>query len=152
MPFNERNFKLKTIVGVVVVVGFVFALYAGLKAAGVSLVSRDTYTLYASFTSVSGIVVDSPVDVFGIEAGWVSRIRIDNRRRMAVVTIKIRKGINVYSDGTATIKTTGLIGDRYISVDPGGAGSLLKNGGMITNTTVVPGIDQLAEQYFSSAK
>ncbi len=92
------------------------------------------------------------MDVFGIEAGWVSRIGIDNQRRVAVVAMKIRKGINIYSDGTAAIKATGLIGDKYISIHPGGAGSLLKNGDMIANTTVVPGIDRLAEQYLGSAK
>ena len=54
---------------------------------------------------------------------------------MAVVKMKLRKDLKIYDDGSASIKTSGLIGDKYVKIDPGGGGNLLKSGGWITDTS-----------------
>ena len=64
---------------------------------------------------------------------------MDSEKEMALVQIGIRKGIKVYEDASASIKTAGLIGDKFIKVDPGGSGNLLKPGGVIIET--LPAVD-----------
>jgi phospholipid/cholesterol/gamma-HCH transport system substrate-binding protein len=64
----------------------------------------------------------------------VEKITMDQENQKAVVEIKIKKGVKIYDDAIASIKTEGLMGDQYISIDPGGAGTLLGPRGTITET------------------
>ena len=66
---------------------------------------------------------------------------------MAVAEMSIKKGVKIYDDAIASIKTSGLIGDKYVQIDPGGAGNILKPGGTITETTVTPDIEDLIGKY-----
>jgi len=69
---------------------------------------------------VTGLRVGNPVDVLGIEVGKVEQITMDQKNQKAVVEIRIKKDIKIYDDAIASIKTEGLIGDRYLNIDPGG--------------------------------
>ena len=113
----------------------------------VSLFRENTYTLYARFGSVEGLRVGSPVEVFGIEVGKVTNLGIDNQRQAALVSMAIRRNVRTYRDAEASIKTTGLIGDKYLKIDPGGAEAPLKSGETITNTVTSPDIQDLIGQY-----
>jgi phospholipid/cholesterol/gamma-HCH transport system substrate-binding protein len=66
---------------------------------------------------------------------------------MALVELKIIKGIKVYDDGSATIKSSGLIGDKFVKVDPGGSGEELKAGATIIDTSTPPDIEDLIGKY-----
>ena len=78
---------------------------------------------------------------------------IDAERQMGIIDMKINKGVQVYDDAAATIKSAGLIGDKYVKIDPGGAGVVLKAGGMITQTSVPADIEDLIGKYsFGDAK
>lgn len=66
---------------------------------------------------------------------------------MVLVEMKISSGIKVFDDATATIKTSGLIGDKYIKIEPGGAGEPLKPGGTITDTTAPADLEELIGKY-----
>lgn len=144
---------METVVGLFVVVGLACVGYLSVKLGNVSLFRENVYTVYARFTSVTGLRVSSSVQVFGIEAGSVSLLTIDNERQVAVVGMNIRKNVTIYGDATATISTMGLIGDTYIRIDPGGAGEPLKSGGYIVNTVTPPSLDELIGRYiFGQAK
>ncbi|OPY60698.1 MAG: putative phospholipid ABC transporter-binding protein MlaD [Syntrophorhabdaceae bacterium PtaU1.Bin034] len=144
---------METVVGIFVVVGLICIGYLSVKLGKVSIFHESTYTLYARFTSVAGLRVGSPVEVFGIEVGTVSRMGIDKQRQVAWVAIKIQKDVVVYSDGSAAINTAGLIGDKFIKIDPGGAGEPLNPGSYITNTVTPASIEELVGQYiFGQAK
>ena len=69
---------------------------------------------------MSGLRDGSPVEIYGIDAGIVEKLSIDEDKSMAVVEMKLKKGMKVYDDGSAAIKTSGLIGDKLIKIDPGG--------------------------------
>jgi len=71
--------------------------------------------------------------------GRVERLSIDQKDRRATVEVRIRQGIEIFDDAIASIRSEGLIGDKYLRLDPGGAGELLKPGGTITETQ--PDID-----------
>jgi phospholipid/cholesterol/gamma-HCH transport system substrate-binding protein len=142
-----RRFSTETVVGIFVVVGLICVGYMTIKLGRVSFFGRDTYPLYARFASVAGLRPGSPVEVFGIEVGSVTSLDIDEQREMAVVGMRIDKGVKVYEDSAATIKTAGLIGDKYVKIDPGGAGPVLAPRGMITQTSVPPDIEDLIGRY-----
>ncbi len=89
----------------------------------------------------------SPVEVDGIQIGRVEHMSIDTERQMALVELRIKKGIKVYDDASASIKTSGLIGDKFIKIDPGGGGDILKPGGTITETTTAVDIEDLVSKY-----
>ena len=72
---------------------------------------------------------------------------MDQKNQKAVVEIRIRKDIKIYDDAIASIKTEGLIGDMYLSIDPGGAGTLLEPGGTITETQPAVDIVDLIGKY-----
>jgi len=64
-----------------------------------------------------------------------------------LITLKIRKGVKVYDDASAAIKTAGLIGDKFVNIDPGGGGEVLKPEGTITETTTPTDIEDLISKY-----
>ena len=138
-----KRYSLETTVGIFVVIGLLCVGYMAVKLGKIPLFEENTYTLHASFTSVSGLKVGSPVEMFGIQVGKVSRLEIDFKREMALVHMQIRNGVHVYDDGSAAVKTAGLIGDKFIKIDPGGAGNLLKPDGTITETTSSPDLEDL---------
>ena len=134
-----KKYSMETIVGIFVAAGLVCVGYMAIKLGNVSFFAEDPQVLYARFTSVSGLKVGSPIEIFGIQVGNVQKIEIDTEKEMALVQMGIKKGIKVYEDASASIKTAGLIGDTFIKVDPGGSGDLLKPGGVITET--LPAVD-----------
>jgi phospholipid/cholesterol/gamma-HCH transport system substrate-binding protein len=78
---------------------------------------------------------------------------MDQKEQKAIVEVRVRKGIQVYDDAIASIKTEGLIGDKYLSIDPGGGGTLLGPGGTITETQpAVEFIDLLGKYAFGEIK
>jgi len=137
-----KKYALETTVGVFFFCGALLIGFMSVKLGHVSFLSEKTYPLHARFSSVTGLRVGSPVYVFGIDVGRVEGLSIDQKDRGATVEVRIRQGIEIYDDAIASIRTEGLIGDKYLRLDPGGAGELLKPGGTITETQ--PDID-LAE-------
>lgn len=142
-----KKYSVETGVGIFVVVGLLCVAYMTIKLGKVSLFGDDYYSLYARFGSVSGLRVGNTVEMGGIEVGRVERLNIDQEKQMAVVELKIRKGIRVYDDSSVSIKTAGLIGDKFIKIDPGGGGDILKTGETITETTSPIDIEELISKY-----
>jgi phospholipid/cholesterol/gamma-HCH transport system substrate-binding protein len=142
-----KKYSMETAVGIFVLVGFICVGYMTVKLGKVSLFGEDTYPLYARFASVSGLRAGSAVEIYGIEVGSVNSLGVDTERQMGIIGMKINKGVKVYDDAAAAIKTSGLIGDKYVKIDPGGAGEVLKPGGFITQTSVPTDIEDLIGKY-----
>ena len=142
-----KKYSMETVVGVFVLIGLICVGYMTVKLGKISLFGEDTYSLNARFASVAGLRVGSSIEVYGIQVGSVESLGIDEKRQMGVVVMKIDRGVKVYDDASATIKSSGLIGDKYIKVDPGGSGESLKAGGVITQTSVPADIEDLIGKY-----
>jgi phospholipid/cholesterol/gamma-HCH transport system substrate-binding protein len=148
-----KKYAMETTVGIFLVFGLLCIGYMAVKLGHVSLLGDDAYSLFARFTTVSGLRVGSPVNMLGIEAGRVGRLTMDQKDQKAVVEIRIQKDIKVYDDAIASIKTEGLIGDMFLSIDPGGAGKLLGPGGTITETQpAVDMVDLIGKYAFGEVK
>jgi len=142
-----KKYSIETVVGIFVVIGLLCVTYMTVKLGKVSLFGDNYYSLYARFGSVSGLREGSPIEIDGIEVGRVERLTLEQEKQSALITLKIRKGVKVYDDASAEIKTSGLIGDKFVNIDPGGGGELLKPAGTITETTTPTDIEDLISKY-----
>jgi phospholipid/cholesterol/gamma-HCH transport system substrate-binding protein len=142
-----QKYSKESVVGIFVLVGLVCIGYMTINLGDLGLFEDDTYPLTARFTQVTGLRSGSVVNMLGIEAGRVGQMTMDQDKQMAVVELRIRKGIKVYDDAIASIKTEGLIGDRYVSVDAGGSGAELKPGDIITETEAPADIMDMVSKY-----
>ena len=142
-----KKYAMETIVGIFIVFGLLCIGYMTVKLGHVSLLGDNAYSLFARFTTVSGLRAGSPVNMLGIEVGRVGRLTMDQKDQKAVVEIRIQKDIKIYEDAIASIKTEGLIGDMFLSIDPGGSGKLLGPGGMITETQAAVDLTDLIGKY-----
>ncbi len=139
--------SVETAVGVFVLLGLVCVAYLTVKLGKMEWFGDDYYTLNARFTSVAGLKNGAPVDMAGVEIGQVADISLDNKRQMAVVRMKIKKGVELADDVIASVKTAGLIGDKYIMLTPGGSDRMLKSGDTILDTESALDIEELVSKY-----
>jgi phospholipid/cholesterol/gamma-HCH transport system substrate-binding protein len=142
-----KKYSKETVVGLFMLAGLICVAYMAVKLGNVSLFGDNTYTLYARFDKVTGLHVGNPVDILGLEVGRVSGLHIGQQQQRAVVAMKIKKGIKIYDDAIASIKTEGLIGDKYVDLDAGGGGDLLKPGGTIIDTVAPVDLGELIGKY-----
>jgi phospholipid/cholesterol/gamma-HCH transport system substrate-binding protein len=142
-----RKYQYETAAGIFVLIGLVCVGYMTVKLGKVKLLEHDSYPLYARFSSVSGLRTGNPVEMLGIQIGEVAGFKLDQDKQVVMVEFKLREGIKVYEDAIASIKTSGLIGDRYVSLDAGGSGLILKPGGVITQTESPPDLSDLIGKY-----
>ncbi len=142
-----QKYTMETTVGIFIMFGLILIGVMTVKLGHVSLFSDETYPLVARFTSVTGLRPDSPVFMLGLKIGRVESLTIDQKNQKVVVALRIKKDVRVYDDAIASIKTEGLIGDKYLSINPGGGGDLLKPKGVITDTQPPVDIGDLIGKY-----
>lgn len=142
-----KKYSKETVVGIFVVIGLMCIAYMTVKLGNVGFLGDNTYTLYAKFDKVTGLKVGNAINMLGLEIGRVDSFTMDQENLKAIAELKINKGIQVYDDAIASIKTEGLIGDKFISIDPGGSGDLLKDGDTITDTESPTDIMELVSKY-----
>jgi phospholipid/cholesterol/gamma-HCH transport system substrate-binding protein len=130
-----------------VVIGLVCIGYMTVKLGNIGFIGENTYALFGKFSSVTGLRVGNPVSMLGLEIGRVEGFKMDQENQRVIVKFEIDKAIEIYDDAIASIKTEGLIGDKYVSIDPGGSGDLLKNGDTITDTNSPTDIMDLVSKY-----
>jgi phospholipid/cholesterol/gamma-HCH transport system substrate-binding protein len=149
-----KKYSSETVVGVFVVIGLLCIGYMTVKLGNIGLLGDNTYTLYARFNKVTGLrvgnsvnMLGNSVNMLGLEIGQVSGFSIDQEKQVAIVEMKINKDIKVYDDAIASIKTEGLIGDKFVEIDVGGGGDELKSGDTITDTESPVDIQELISKY-----
>ena len=141
------KYSKETVVGFFVIIGLLCIGYMAVKLGNVSIFGDSTYSLYGKFGSVTGLREDNLVNMLGLEIGRVYKFTLDQENQQVQVEFKINKGIEIFDDAIASIKTEGLIGDKYVSIDPGGAGALLKDGDTIVDTNAPTDIMDLISKY-----
>ncbi len=142
-----KKYTMETTVGIFLVFGLLCVGYMTVKLGHVSLLGDNAYSLFARFTTVTGLRTGSKVYISGIEVGRVEKLAMDQEKQKALVELRIRNDIRIHDDAIASIKTEGLIGDMHISIDPGGAGDPLKPGGTITETQPPVDVTELVSKY-----
>jgi len=142
-----KKYSMETTVGIFVVVCLLGVAYLTLKLGDVSFLGDRSYSLFASFTSVSGLKVGSSVEMVGMEIGRVAGFSMDQKDQVAVVELRIGNEFKVYDDAIASIKSNGLLGDKFVNIEPGGGGDQLGPHGNISETEPPVDIMELISKY-----
>lgn len=142
-----RKIPAETIVGIFVVIGLLSVGYMTLKLGKLDLLGGKYYDLKAHFSSISGLKPGAPVEMLGIQIGQVKEVTMDQEDQVAIVEMKIRSDIKIYHDAIAAIKTSGLIGDRYINIDAGGSEDVMEPGTTIRDTVPPVDIEELISKF-----
>jgi phospholipid/cholesterol/gamma-HCH transport system substrate-binding protein len=138
MKRKERALEVK--VGVFLLVGFLILFYMSLRVSKLERIQGEHY--FALFPTVSGLTKGAPVEVAGVVVGRVEEIKLEGK--MAKVRFVLSKGVVLFEDAKATLRTHGALGDKFIEIDPGTSQKEpLKPGEVILSTYVTPDLDQL---------
>jgi len=121
------------VVGLFVLAGFGAVAYLSLSVGGVSLGRTGGLMLFADFDEIGGLKPRAQVVISGVKVGQVASIGLDDSYR-ARVRLDLERGLKLPVDTSASIMTSGLLGDRYVSLQLGGDQELLKSGDQITMT------------------
>ena len=135
-------------VGLFVIAGIIALLFLALKVGSMSTVNAsDSYEVVAHFGNIGGLKVRAPVKSAGVVVGRVADIRFDNEKYEAAVTLRLDKRYSFPKDTSAAIMTSGLLGEQYIGLEPGGDSVMLKNGDRILITQDAVVLENLIGQF-----
>ncbi|MEW6245346.1 MAG: outer membrane lipid asymmetry maintenance protein MlaD [Nitrospirota bacterium] len=137
--------KLELVVGVFVLIGITCLAYLSIKLGKLEVIGGQNYTVFAEFTSASGLKNGASVEIAGVEVGRVKDIALKDNR--ALVALAINDGVTLYTDTIASIKTRGIIGEKFMALSPGGGGEPLKPGETIRDTESGLDLEELVSQF-----
>lgn len=135
------------IVGVFLLAGFISFAWLAVKMGDINPFANETYPLTARFTSISGLKEGSTIELAGVVVGKISNIELDTGDYEAVVHLNIDKQIELQDDTIASIRTAGIIGDKYIKISPGGSDIILEPGDEIEETEPAISLEELVSKY-----
>lgn len=140
-------FKKELAAGLFVLFGLVCVAWLTVRLGRMEISGGNGYTLSARFSTVSGLRTGAEVEIAGVRVGRVTDIRLDPKNPAAIVTLYLDKNVKLTDDVIASVKTSGLIGDKYISLEPGGSGSPLAAGDSIVDTESAVDLEALISKY-----
>ena len=143
-----KKVSLDTIVGVFVLVGILCLSYLSIKLGKVELLGGEYYRVAAVFDSVSGLKPGASVEIAGVDVGSVEKISLDAKQQgRARVVLKMRDSVALQDDVIASVRTRGIIGDKYILLRPGGSEARIRPGGTIRETESAVDLEDLLSKY-----
>ena len=138
---------IETAVGIFVLIGILCVGYLTVKLGRMEILGRDYYHVNAQFESVTGLKAGASIEMAGVPIGEVDAIHLNIERQVAHVRLKIQSEVTITDDTIASVKTRGLIGDKYIKLSPGGSDLILKSGETIIDTESAVDIEDLISKY-----
>ncbi len=139
---------VETLVGLFVLLGILAILFLALRAANLgNFVIGDTYLVTARFDNIGGLNIRAPVKSAGVTVGRVKAIVLDTNTYQGQVTMELEQGVMFPEDTSAKILTSGLLGDQFIGLVPGGSDKNLQPGGVIKLTQSAVLLENLIGQF-----
>lgn len=132
-------------VGLFLLIGLACLGYISLKLGDLQLWNGSSYEVYAKFSTIGGLREKATVTMAGVDIGQVKKIGLKDGQ--AFITLSINKTVQLEEDAIASIKTMGLIGDKYVAISPGGADEYIKPGGTIQETQPPLDIEKLLGKF-----
>jgi phospholipid/cholesterol/gamma-HCH transport system substrate-binding protein len=132
-------------VGVFVLIGLIALGWMSVKLGRVDLLGNRGYVVSADFPTVGGLKAGSTIEIAGVEVGRVDRILLQDYQ--AHVIMVIQPGVKLQDDSIASIKTKGLIGERYVRISPGGSDKIIPPNGRIREVEPPVDIEELLSKY-----
>jgi phospholipid/cholesterol/gamma-HCH transport system substrate-binding protein len=140
-----KRSALDIAVGVFVILGILALGWLSIRLGKVELWGGGNYVVIADFPSAGGLKTGSSIEIAGVQVGRVTAIRLDNYQ--ARVVMAIDNGVKLTEDSIASIKTKGLIGEKYIRISPGGSDKAIPPGGRLREVEAPVDFEELLSKY-----
>jgi len=140
-----KKFDLELAVGVFMIIGIICLGYLSIKLGKMEVFGDKGYEIQAIFSNSGGLKSGSSVVIAGVEVGRVKRVALDDYQAKVVLNIPLN--VKIQEDAIASIKTKGLIGEKYVEITPGGADELIEPGGRIRDTQSAIDFEELISNY-----
>jgi phospholipid/cholesterol/gamma-HCH transport system substrate-binding protein len=149
----RANYKVELASGIFLVLGVAALIWLATRATDYGQdIGKDTYSISARFTNIADLRDRAPVKIGGVTIGQVESIELDPLSFEAIVTMSISQRFNeIPSDTGASILTSGVLGDRYVGLEPGGAPDVLGDGDQLFITQSALVLEQVIGKYLFNA-
>jgi phospholipid/cholesterol/gamma-HCH transport system substrate-binding protein len=137
--------RLEISVGAFVAGGLAIVAYLAISFGNVRILSGDRTTIVARFSSIGDLRKAAPIRIAGVNVGQVGAVELSDY--VARIELLIDSGVRIPSDTIASIRTSGLLGESFVSLSPGGSERILHNGEAILQTEPALDITQLLQKY-----
>ncbi len=140
-----KQTRIEIYVGIFVLMGILCLGYLAIRLGKLEVMGSKGYVVYADFSSVAGLKPGDPVEIAGVKVGRVEGLTLaDDRARLA---LRIDEGVKLPEDTIASVRSRGLIGDKFILLSPGASDKLIAASGKIRETESPPDITDLLGKY-----
>ena len=140
-----RKLDIEFTVGLFLIAGIICLGYLSIKLGRMEVLGGEGYDVYALFSNSGGLKKGSSVMIAGVEVGRIKGISLEDYQ--ARVVMNVSEGIKIQEDAIASIKTRGLIGEKFVEITPGGADKAIPPGGRIRETQPPIDIESLISKY-----
>jgi phospholipid/cholesterol/gamma-HCH transport system substrate-binding protein len=137
----KKGYMVEFVVGLFTIFGTICFAYLAVNIAQMKFLRSSSQQIRAEFSNVSGLKDGAPVEIAGVQVGEVSSIEL--RGTSAMLTLDIHNGVEIRNDDIASIRTKGIIGDRYVKIIPGNSDTLVKAGGAIGDTESAVDLEEI---------
>ena len=139
---KRRALGVDFYVGLFAIIGMGCFAYLSINIAGFSFSQTGYYEVKAEFDNISGLKVNAPVEIAGVPIGFVSDIGLEDS--IAAIKMRIENSVSLREDDIASIRTRGIIGEKFVRISPGASDELVVDGERMTETESVIEIEDLA--------
>ena len=140
-----RKFDIELAVGLFIIAGIICLGYLSIRLGSMEVFGGKNYEIYALFSNTGGLKTGDSIMIAGVQIGRVKSISLDDYQ--AKVVLSISDDIEIQEDAIASIKTKGLIGEKYVEISPGGSDKDVQPGGRLRETLPAVDIEQLISKY-----
>ena len=142
----DKQTKIEITVGFFMLIGLACISYIAIQLGDLQVLGQESYIINARFTSASGLRTGAYIEAAGVRIGTVDSIEFNAEDYLAIVNLAIHKNVPIHEDAIASIRTAGIIGDKFIKITPGG-GEYLQPGEEIFETEPSINLEELISKY-----
>lgn len=140
-----KRIDLELSVGIFIIAGILCLAYLSIRLAKMEVFGGEGYDVYAIFSDVGGLKKGASVVIAGIEVGRVEDIVMEDYEAKVIMTFPVK--VEIQEDAIASIKTRGLIGEKYLKITPGGSEKNIDPGGRVRETMPAMDMEELISKY-----
>ncbi len=140
-----RKLDIELAVGLFLIVGIICLGYLSIKLGKMEVLGGEGYEIHAIFSDSGGLRTGSAVEIAGVEVGRIKKITLEDYQ--ANIMIRFSQNVEIQEDAIASVKTKGLIGEKYIEITPGGADEIIQPGGTIRDTQPPLDFEELISRF-----
>ncbi len=141
-----KRFDIEFMVGVFVVLGILALGYISVRLGNLDIFNKEGYRVYAEFERVGGLKPGASVEIAGVTVGRVKSVELTDDFT-ALVELALKSNVRLQEDAIASVKTKGLIGEKFIEITPGGAEETIPDGGRIQETESAVDLEELISKF-----